>query len=49
MAYDAKKRKDSWTVGHDGAYENDPTYNNILTKKDSTRSVLPTVDHDPYV
>lgn len=49
MAFSPKKRKDSWTVGHEGGYNNDQTNHHALAKKDSTKSIIPTVNRDQYV
>ncbi len=41
MALVSKRRKDTWTVGHEGGNNIDHKNPYNLAKKDSTKSVLP--------
>jgi hypothetical protein len=49
MAFVPKKRKDTWTLDHDDINNNDQTNPYVLTRKDSSKSVIPSDDHAQYV
>ncbi len=49
MAFVAKKRKDTWNLDHDIVNNNDQTNHYAITRKDSSKSVLPSDNHAQYV
>jgi hypothetical protein len=49
MAFIAIKRKNTWTPDHDAVNNNGQTNYNVLTRKDSSKSVLPLDNHAQYV